>query len=182
MWINIFFNYALILLLCFCLWIPQIIFNIKKNNRYSYPFLYIISSSFAKLIFPIYFRAFKNNFIDSKVNSNLIVKMILFVIFTIIILYIQIFSEPRFMLPKSFHKNEYNFYKTKKEIISLIKDIELEECVICLSPIFEKELKQNNKMIEMEDKSSKNISEEISDDNSNNFSIPKNKNINKEEE
>ena len=34
----------------------------------------------------------------------------------------------------------------------------------------------------MEDKSSKNISEEISDDNSNNFSIPKNKNINKEEE
>ena len=183
MWINIFFNYALILLLCICLWIPQIIFNIKRNNRYSYPFLYIISSTFDKLIYPIYFRAFKDNFIGSKVNSNLITIMILFVIFTIIILYIQIFYEPRFMLPKSFHKNEFNFYKTKNELISIRKDIELEECVICLTPIFEIELNQNNKMVEMEDKSNKTINEErldISDDSTNNSSILTNSNINEE--
>ena len=183
MWINIFFNYALILLLCICLWIPQIIFNIKRNNRYSYPFLYIISSTFDKLIYPIYFRAFKDNFIGSKVNSNLITIMILFVIFTIIILYVQIFYEPRFMLPKSFHKNEFNFYKTKNELISIRKDIELEECVICLTPIFEIELNQNNKMVEMEDKSNKNINEEkldISDDSTNNSSILTNSNINEE--
>ena len=183
MWINIFFNYALIMLLCICLWIPQIIFNIKRNNRYSYPFLYIISSTFDKLIYPIYFRAFKDNFIGSKVNSNLITIMILFVIFTIIILYIQIFYEPRFMLPKSFHKNEFNFYKTKNELISIRKDIELEECVICLTPIFEIELNQNNKMVEMEDKSNKNINEEkldISDDSTNNSSILTNSNINEE--
>ena len=183
MWINIFFNYALIMLLCICLWIPQIIFNIKRNNRYSYPFLYIISSTFDKLIYPIYFRAFKDNFIGSKVNSNLITIMILFVIFTIIILYVQIFYEPRFMLPKSFHKNEFNFYKTKNELISIRKDIELEECVICLTPIFEIELNQNNKMVEMEDKSNKNINEEkldISDDSTNNSSILTNSNINEE--
>ena len=183
MWINIFFNYALIMLLCICLWIPQIIFNIKRNNRYSYPFLYIISSTFDKLIYPIYFRAFKDNFIGSKVNSNLITIMILFVIFTIIILYVQIFYEPRFMLPKSFHKNEFNFYKTKNELISIRKDIELEECVICLTPIFEIELNQNNKMVEMEDKSNKTINEErldISDDSTNNSSILTNSNINEE--
>ena len=109
--------------------------------------------------------------------------MILFVIFTIIILYVQIFYEPRFMLPKSFHKNEFNFYKTKNELISIRKDIELEECVICLTPIFEIELNQNNKMVEMEDKSNKNINEEkldISDDSTNNSSILTNSNINEE--
>ena len=185
MWINIFFNYALILLLCICLWIPQIIFNIKRNNRYSFPFIYILSSTLDKLIYPIYFRAFKDNFISSKVNANLITIMVLFVFFTIIILYAQIFSEPRFMLPKSYHKNEFNFYKSRQELISIKKDIELEECVICLSPIFEIELNQNNKMIEMEDKSSKNSSEEKLDnldDSTNNSSSLTNSNIDDEGE
>ena len=184
-WINIFFNYALILLLCICLWIPQIIFNIKRNNRYSFPFIYILSSTLDKLIYPIYFRAFKDNFISSKVNANLITIMVLFVFFTIIILYAQIFSEPRFMLPKSYHKNEFNFYKSRQELISIKKDIELEECVICLSPIFEIELNQNNKMIEMEDKSSKNSSEEKLDnldDSTNNSSSLTNSNIDEEGE
>ena len=50
MWINIFFNYFFIMVLCICLWIPQIVFNINKNNRYGYPFIYIIGSTIDKLI------------------------------------------------------------------------------------------------------------------------------------
>ena len=160
MWINIFFNYFFIMVLSICLWIPQIVFNINKNNRYGYPFIYIIGSTIDKLIYPIYFRGFKGNFIGCKVNENLISLMVLFVLFTIVILYIQIFSNPRFMCPKSYYKNEFNFYKTKQELISIKSDIGLEECVICLSPIFEIEPNPNNKMIEMEDKSNKNISKE----------------------
>ena len=154
LWINIFFNYVSIMVLCISLWMPQIFFNIKKNNRYGYPFIYVLSSTIDKLIYPIYFRAYKGNFIGCKVNVPLIIFMSLFVIFTIIILYIQILSNPRFMLPKSYHKNEFNFYKNKQDLISIRSDIGLEECVICLTPIFEIEPNPNNKMIEMNDKSS----------------------------
>ena len=80
MWINIFFNYLCIMVLCIWLWIPHIIFNIKKNNKYSYPFIYILGSTLDKLIYPIYFRAFKENFLKCKVNIILMAIMVLFVI------------------------------------------------------------------------------------------------------
>ena len=114
--------------------------------------------------------------------------MVLFVLFTIVILYIQIFSNPRFMCPKSYYKNEFNFYKTKQELISIKSDIGLEECVICLSPIFEIEPNPNNKMIEMEDKSGKNISEkdeeklDVLDNSINNLSLSTNNTLDEEGE
>ena len=187
LWINIFFNYISILALCICLWIPHIIFNIKRNNKYSYPFIYVLSSTIDKLIYPIYFRAYKGNFIECKVNAPLISLMVLFVFFTIIILYAQIFSNPRFMLPKSFHKNEFSFYKTKQDLISIRKDIGLEECVICLSPIFDIESNENNRMIEMEEKSNNKepVEEEekldVLDNSTNNSSLSTINNLNEDE-
>ena len=188
MWINIFFNYFFIMILCICLWIPQIIFNINRNNKYGYPFIYIIGSTLDKLIYPIYFRGFKGNFIGCKVDEKLIYFMVLFVLFTIIILYIQIFSNPRFMCPKSYYKNEFNFYKTKQELIAIKSDIGLEECVICLSPIFEIEPNENNRMIEMEDKSLKNNPKEeeekldVLDDSTNNLTLSTNNSLDEEGE
>ena len=153
LWIYAFFNYFFIMILCICLWIPQIIFNVKKNNKYGYPFIYILSSTIDKLIYPIYFRAYKDNFIGCKVNPSLIAFMILFVVFTIAILYMQILYEPRFFMPKSYHSNEFNFYKTKSELLKIKSDIGSEECVICLNTIFEID---KDIMIEMVDKSEKN--------------------------
>ena len=156
LFVNILFNYFYIMILCICLWIPHIIYNVKSNNRYGYPFIYVLSSTLDKLIYPIYFRGYKGNFIECRANEFLITSLVLFVIFTIIILYIQIFINPRFMFSKSYQKSEYNFYKTKQELISIRSDIGSEECVICLSPIFDIEKESNNnKMIEMEDKSEK---------------------------
>ena len=114
--------------------------------------------------------------------------MVLFVLFTIIILYIQIFSNPRFMCPKSYYKNEFNFYKTKQELIAIKSDIGLEECVICLSPIFEIEPNENNRMIEMEDKSLKNNPKEeeekldVLDDSTNNLTLSTNNSLDEEGE
>ena len=60
------------------------------------------------------------------------------------------------MFSESYQKSEFNFYKTKQELLSIKSDIGLEECVICLSPIFDIEKESlNNQMIEMEDKSDK---------------------------
>ena len=135
------------------LWIPQIIHNAKTNNKYGYPFIYILSSTFDKLVYPFYFRGIKNNFLGSKDNFVLITIMISFVCITIIILYLQVLKGPRFMLSISINQSKYDFYKEKNELIDIRSNIGKEECVICLLPIFENE---NGIMIEMEDKSEKN--------------------------
>ena len=154
LFINIFFiNYVCIMVLCILIWIPQIIYNIKSNNKYGYPFIYILSSTFDKLIYPLYFSGIKNNFLGIKDNFILIFIMIIFVVFTIIIMYFQILKDPRFMLSISYLQSnqiKYDFYKDKNELFTIRDNIGLEECVICLLPIFEYE---KDIMIEMKDKS-----------------------------
>ena len=155
--INSFFlNYFFIMILCILLWIPQIIYNIRNRNKYSYPFIYIISTTFDKLFYPVYFRGVKNNFIKTKVNTTLIFIMVLFVVFTIVIMYIQTLKEPRFMFPGSLNYPIYDFFRSKEELLSINNNIGNEECVICLLPIFSSE---NEIMIEMEDKSKINLDE-----------------------
>ena len=155
--INSFFlNYFFIMILCILLWVPQIIYNIRNRNKYSYPFIYIISTTFDKLFYPVYFRGVKNNFIKTKVNTTLIIIMLLFVVFTIIIMYIQALKEPRFMFPGSLKHPIYDFFRSKEELLSINNNIGNEECVICLLPIFSSE---NEIMIEMEDKSKINLDE-----------------------
>ena len=155
---SIFTNFFCIMILCILMWIPQIIYNIKSNNKYGYPFIFILSSTIDKLIYPLYFRGFNNNFLGAKDNLLLIELMILFVIFTIIILYMQVFKDPRFMLSVSNNELKYDFYKNKQELLAFGNNMGKEECVICLLPIIGKE---NDIMIEMEDKSGiKNIDEE----------------------
>ena len=171
------------------LWVPHIIYNIKSNNRYGYPLIYVLGSTIDKLIYPIYFRGYKGNFIGCQVNEFLITLMVLFVIFTIIILYLQIFSNPRFMFSKLYRKTEFNFYKTKQELLSIKNDISSEECVICLSPIFDIEKEsQENKMIEMQDKSEKKNSQQDEekldelDSSENNITLPSINNIEEDNE
>jgi hypothetical protein len=70
------------------------------------------------------------------------------------------------MFSESYQKSEFNFYKTKQELLSIKSDIGLEECVICLSPIFDIEKdSSNNEMIEMEDKSNENELNNAIEDN-----------------
>ena len=138
------------MVLCVLLWIPHIIHKAKTNNKYGFPFVFILSSTYDKLIYPLYFRGNKNNFLGSKDNFALIIIMVIFVCITIIIMYLQVLKGPRFMLSVSINQFKYDFYKEKNELIEIRDNIRTEECVICLLPIFESE-----KMIEMEDKSEK---------------------------
>ena len=187
LFINSFYiNYVCIMVLCILIWIPQIIYNIKSNNKYGYPFIYILSSTFDKLIYPFYFRGIKNNFLGTKDNFNLMFIMIVFVIFTIIIMYMQVLKDPRFILSISYsqlNQLKYDFYKDKNELLTIRHNIGSEECVICLLPIFENE---KDIMIEMKDKSTTKIEnkedEEEKIDNDNEKIQEKNNLVNNENE
>lgn len=147
---SFFMNYIFMMMLCILLWTPQIIFNIQKNNKYGYPFIYIFSSTLDKLIYPFYFRGIKDNFLETKNNYFIVIIMILFVLFTIIILCMQMLKGPRFMLSISYNQSKFDFYKNKEELILKRSNIGSEECVICLGLIFGSE---SDTIIEMEDKS-----------------------------
>ena len=139
--------YPLILISSILMWTPQVLHNIIYYNNYIYPFFYAIISSVERLYFAFYFRAYDNNFYKIRGNKIFIYIIIIYIIFIFIILFLQMLFGPRFFLPKKYKKINFNFYKTKEELLQISEDISSNECVICLLPIFNEsgeELDQSN--------------------------------------
>ena len=169
-------DYYYISFICVTLWIPQIIYNIISKNRYGFPFIYILACTIDRLIYPFYFRGFKDNFFKLKVNKKIFIIIIFFIILSIIFLLIQTFRGPRFMLNEKYQEFSYTLYKNKDELENT-KDINNEECVICLMPIFEDEDKCNE-IIEMNEISTSTDLDKEEKDNNNIISDNSNENEN----
>lgn len=130
---------------CLLLWTPQIIYNAIHNNKYNYPFFYIICASIERLFFGFYFRAHDENFFKIKGNKNFVYYLLIYLIFNYIILILQTLKGPRFFMPKKYQKEEFDFYKTKEELLESSPNISNVECVICLLPILVDESPIENK-------------------------------------
>ena len=162
--------YESITLIGLLTWTPQIIYNIIYNNKYTYPIIYIITSSLDKLFFGIYFRGYDSNYLRIKGNKHFISVLICYILSNLIILYLQYNIKPRFFLGKRCQKKEFDFYKTKNELIKTIKDVEKMECVICLMPIFSEENQEifiNNTNIDEMNNNKINIENNIENKNVN---------------
>jgi len=118
------------------LWTPQIIHNIINYNKFIFPFIYIILTTIDRLINPFYFRWNNNNFLNVRGDPYFLKCIIGYVMMTVIILYLQVFLGPRFMLTKRFKRKTINFHKNKSEILKEKPDSINEECIICLCPLF----------------------------------------------
>ena len=151
-------NYYCIILLSFFLWFPQIIYNMISNNKYGFPFIFILTCSLDRLIYPFYFRAYENNYFELKTNYIIFVLSLLIIMTFVIILLAQTFKGPRFILPFKYQENKNEYYKTFDEIKNICKNIN-EECVICLMPIYPE---NENEMLEMKEN---NIAEETNSEN-----------------
>ena len=132
-------NKIYITILSLALWSPQIIHNIINNNKYIYPTFYIFANTLDRIIYPFYFRGFKNNFFHLKRDIILLTILSIYILITIIIMYLQAFLGPRFMLSSKYQKKNFEFHKTKEELLEERPDCIKEECVICLSPLIEEE-------------------------------------------
>ena len=141
---SFFINKIYITVLVFAMWTPQIIHNIVNNNKYIYPTFFILATTIDRIIYPFYFRGFNNNFLQIKSDNFLIMFLCIYIIITIIIMYLQTFLGARFMLPERFQKKDLEFYKTKEELLFERPDCIKEECVICISPLIEKDKINNN--------------------------------------
>ena len=140
---SFYINDNCIIALSIALWTPQLIYNIITNNRYIYPTIYIITTTFDRIIIPFYFKTYQNNFINLKLNTPLVKLLMLYILITIAFMYIQAFLGPRFMLPEKYQKSNVDFYRTKEELLKENPDFIKEECVICISPL----IQPDNKII-----------------------------------
>ena len=156
---TLFYDYFYIIILIFLLWVPQILQNIIKNNKFIFPLIYIIGNTLDRIIIPLYFRGF-DNFFSVKKNLLFILFILSFIVLCIIILYLQLFFGNRFFLSEKYQKEDFNYYKTKEELIAYKENIASEECVICLFPIFDIE-KENNNSNEINNNSKKTNNDEI---------------------
>ena len=163
-------NEIYITILSIALWTPQIIHNIIINNKYIYPTFYIIVTTIDRMIYPFYCRGYKYNYIQLKENLVLIIILSSYILLTIIILYLQTFLGPRFMLPAKYQKKKVDFYKTKEELLKIKPDCTKEECVICLTPLLEEEddtININNKDKDQDKDKDKNMNVDVTIKNDN---------------
>lgn len=158
---TLFFDKKIITISAALLWTPQIIHNIFRYNKYSYPLIYILMVTLDRMINPFYFRGFENNLLNIKTDKNFLTYVAGFILVNIIILYLQVFLGPRFMLGKKYQRVEMNFYRNKAQLLREKPNAVDEECTICLCPLF------NNEEINNKVNNSKNIINENIGENSN---------------
>ena len=170
---DIMIYYPLIYISSIIMWTPQIIHNVIYYNKYIYPISYVVISSIERLFFAFYFRGYDKNFYRIKGDHFFIYVIIIYFIIIFIILFLQMFKGPRFFFPKKYQKEDFDFYKTKEELLDSPKDISGVECVICLLPIFYEESNPSNNKIEIN-----NTEGSVSDRNSSRSELGEN-NVNK---
>ena len=117
-------------------WIPQIIYNVKNNNKVSFPLIYYIDVVLNRLFPSFYFNCFKGNFLKISTNKNIVIISIIILISFTLILYCQYIFGPKYFLPcMNEILPEFDMYKNEKELRKIIKDVDNMDCLICLLPI-----------------------------------------------
>ena len=113
-------------------WISQIIYSAKQGTKPPMSYLYILSTSFSKISISFYVKAYKNNIFGYRPNYVKVFIVSSVIIIEAIILCLQKFLGSKFIIPKKYRKQVYNYYKKENEITSNDKET---ECVICLDKI-----------------------------------------------
>ena len=113
-------------------WIGQIIYSAKQGTKPPMSYLYILSTSFSKISITIYMKAYKNNIFGYRPNYLKVFIVSGVIIIEAIILCFQKYLGAKFIIPKIFRKQGFNYYKKDNEISANDKE---KECVICLDKI-----------------------------------------------
>lgn len=117
-------------------WMPQIIYNAIYKNRMSMPLINIFLNSLNKVLLPFYFRGCPDNFFQISHDYSFIAICFICMVAEVTFMYSQTILGPRWFLPKYFNIPEFNFYRSKAEVLNLKTDADHLECVICLFNLF----------------------------------------------
>lgn len=124
--VNSALKYFLILLYSY--WLPQIYCNFTRDCKHSLSPYYIIIVGYTRMILPLYFLSCPKNIFFFENNLTLSFILFFWTNFQIIILLLQHYFGPRFMIPSFFLPSKYNY---KKETpMDVLKE---QTCVICMN-------------------------------------------------
>ena len=113
-------------------WIFQIIYSAKKGTKPPMSYLYILSASFSKISLCFYLKGYKRNIFGYRPNYAKVIIVSLVIGIEAFILIIQKFFGAKFIIPKKFRKQGYDYYRKVNEISEEEKEV---ECVICLDKL-----------------------------------------------
>ena len=131
--VKIWYSYFICtMLLMGATWICQIIYSAKKGTKPPMSYSLILSSSFSKITLCIYLKAYKNNVFGYRPNYLKTIIIIFIIGAETFILIIQKFFGAKYIIPRKFRKQGYNYYRKLNEITQEEKEV---ECVICLDKL-----------------------------------------------
>ena len=113
-------------------WICQIIYSAKNGTKPPMSYLYIISTSFSKISLSFYLKAYKGNIFGYRPNYLKVFIVSFVIAIEALILIIQKFFGAKYIIPKKFRKQGYDYYRKENEISEEEKEV---ECVICLDKL-----------------------------------------------
>ena len=131
--VKIWYSYFICtLILISSTWICQIVYSAKKGTKPPMSYLYIISASFSKISLCFYLKGYKSNIFGYRPNYLKVFIISLIISIEAFILIIQKFFGAKFIIPKKFRKQSYDYYRKENEINEEDKEV---ECVICLDKL-----------------------------------------------
>ena len=130
--IKAFYDKVYITVMLLMLWLPQIVFNIIKNNKVGLPLIYVLICTLDRIGLPFYFRGYNGNLFRIRQDWSFVCGWSLFLVGNVVVMYLQLFIGSRFLLPKAMRGNVFEYYKSKEEVMKMKSNAKELECVICL--------------------------------------------------
>jgi len=120
------------LLLMYSYWIPQIIANARRDSRRALYPPYLWGTTLLRLAIPAYFLGCPRNvLIVIEPKYTLLIVLCIWVMFQVVVLWLQDIWGPRFFVPKRFLPEKYDYYR----VVDLTRIANNEDCAICMSAI-----------------------------------------------
>ena len=93
------------------------------------PYSYIFITSLFKILIPIYLKAYDNNIFSLRPNYFKVFLCTTTVFIEAVIVSFQKLLGPKFLIPRSYRHQAFDYYKSAEEVPDNAKN---NECVICL--------------------------------------------------
>lgn len=139
--IIVFFNQILsnsIVITCivFLLWVPQIVRNMRTNNKIALPIFTVFIESVSRLSLYYYCYGFNQNIFGFSTHPYFVGSLIIIVILQILWLYTQSIFGPNWCLPLKFQK-EGHIYITPDQVKNIEVFSNEDICIICFAQFIE---------------------------------------------
>lgn len=101
----------LLLLAAYSFWMPQLLHSIQSTAKQPIQPSYILSSSAARLLMPMYIFSCPDNMLSLPTQPWLVRALLLWVGAQVALLLLQHFTHPHVLLPAVLHPERYNYHR-----------------------------------------------------------------------